>query len=120
MAVIETVGHLVGRAALAVRNTEQIFHLPGVKVGHTPGTNLSRFAKLFEGCDHAGEFRAWNRPMEQVKIQMIGAETSEARLASTGDAISSHFITFHLGDQEYLVAPTGNRLTDELLGAATA
>ena len=44
MAVIETVRHLVGRAAMAIWNTEQIFHLIRVEVGHTPSANLSRHA----------------------------------------------------------------------------
>src|ERR1700747_2003019 len=51
---------------------------------------------------------------------MVGVQTSEARLASARDAISRHFIGLHLGDQEYTVALTGNRVTDELLGAAIA
>ena len=56
--------------------------------------------------------------MQQIEIEMVGAETSEARLASTGDAISRHLIGLHLGDQEYTVALTGNHVTNELLGAA--
>jgi len=56
--------------------------------------------------------------MQQIEIEMVGAETSEARRAGTGDAISRHFIGLHLGDQEYTVALTGNGVTDELLGAA--
>src|SRR5256885_14368322 len=58
--------------------------------------------------------------MQQIEIEMVGAETSEARLASTRDAISRHLVGLHLGDQEYTVAPTGNHVTNELLGAAVA
>ena len=42
--VVETVRDLIGRAAMAVWNTEQIFHLAHVEVGYTPSANLSRHA----------------------------------------------------------------------------
>src|ERR1700686_986148 len=58
--------------------------------------------------------------MQQVEIQILAAETGEARRASTRDATGRHFIALHLGDQEYAVALTGNRVTKELLGAAVA
>src|ERR1035441_5243285 len=58
--------------------------------------------------------------MQQIEIQMLAAETSEARRASTRDAIAGHLIALHLGDQEYAVALTGNHVTNELLGAAVA
>src|SRR5882757_4458925 len=40
--VLEAVSDLIGCAAIAVRNTEQLFHLALVEVGYTPGANLSR------------------------------------------------------------------------------
>ena len=51
---------------------------------------------------------------------MISAETGEARLASTRDAVSRHVIGPHFGDQEYAVALTGNHAADQFLGAAIA
>jgi len=33
--VVETVSDLVGRAEMAVRNTEQVFHLARIEVGYT-------------------------------------------------------------------------------------
>src|SRR3989440_12857587 len=56
--------------------------------------------------------------MQQIEIEMVGAETSQARLASTRDAISRHLVGLHLGDQEYTVALTGNHVTNQFLGAA--
>src|SRR6516164_1904728 len=56
--------------------------------------------------------------MKQIEIQVPSAETSEARRASTRDAIAGHFIGLHLGHQEYAVALTGNHLTNRLLRAA--
>src|SRR5450631_4911009 len=51
---------------------------------------------------------------------MISAETGEARLASTRDAVSRHVIGPHLGDQEHAVALTGNHVANKFLGAAVA
>src|SRR5579864_4692209 len=58
--------------------------------------------------------------MQQIEIKILGAETSEARRASTRDAIARDLIALHLGDQEYAVALIGNHVTDELLGATVA
>src|ERR1700756_443249 len=58
--------------------------------------------------------------MQQIEIQMLAAEPSETRRASTRDAIARHLIALHLGDQEYAVALTGNHVTEESLGAAVA
>src|ERR1700733_4967588 len=58
--------------------------------------------------------------MQQIEIQIFGAEPSEARRASTRDAIARYLIALHLGDEEYTVALTGNHATNELLGAAVA
>src|SRR6266705_4950681 len=58
--------------------------------------------------------------MQQVEIEMVGAETGEARLAGPRDAVSRHVIGPHFGDQEYAVALTGDHAADQLLGAAVA
>jgi hypothetical protein len=58
--------------------------------------------------------------MQQVEIEMISAETAEARLTSPRDAVSPHMIGRYFGDQEYAVALTGNHAADQFLGAAVA
>src|SRR2546421_53082 len=102
---------------MAVWNTEQIFHLANVEVGYTPSANLSRRAQLFESCYNAGELRAGDWRMQQIEIEMVGAETSQARLASTRDAISRHLVGLHLGDQEsaQLLAPQSLHLRRETI-----
>ena len=42
--VVETVSDLVGGAAMAVWNAEEIFHLTNVEIGHPPSANLPRRA----------------------------------------------------------------------------
>jgi hypothetical protein len=54
--------------------------------------------------------------MQQIEVQIICAETNKARLASAGNAVTLHLISFHFGDQEYAVTLSGNRATDQFLG----
>jgi hypothetical protein len=42
--VVEAVRNLIGRTAIAVGDTEEIFHLVNVKVGHAPGFDFPRRA----------------------------------------------------------------------------
>jgi hypothetical protein len=58
--------------------------------------------------------------VQQVKIEMIGAETGQTRLASAYHAIARRVLRQHLGDQEYVVAPAGNHATNQLLRVAVA
>ena len=39
-AVVEAVWDLIGCAAVAYGNAEQLFHLCGIEIGYAPGTNL--------------------------------------------------------------------------------
>jgi hypothetical protein len=58
--------------------------------------------------------------VQQIEIEIVSAETGEARLASARDAISGHVIGLHLGDQEYAVTLTGNYVANQFLGTAFA
>ena len=40
----DVVRDLIGRAAIAVWNTEEVFHVADLEVGHAPGANLPRRA----------------------------------------------------------------------------
>src|ERR1700733_1173792 len=98
--VVETIGDLVGRAAMTVWNLEQIFHLLRVEVGYTPGANFSCRAQLFESRYDTGKLPARDRRMQQIQIEMVGTETSETCRARPGDPISGYFMGFHFGDHE--------------------
>src|SRR5258708_37488099 len=119
-AVIETVSDLIGGAAMAVWNAKKVFHLANAEIGYAPGANLPRRAQLFKRRHYSGKLRAGGWPMHQIKIQVLAAETSEARSASTRDTIAGHLIALHLGNQVYAVALTGDHFTNELFGAAAA
>jgi len=55
--------------------------------------------------------------MQQIEIEVISPEASEARLTSPRDAVSRHMARPHLGDQEHAIAPTRDYPADEFLGA---
>ena len=61
-----------------------------------------------------GEIGIANRPVQQVEIEIISAQTSKACLASTRDICRA----IHFGYKEHAVAPTSNRMTDQFLGTA--
>ena len=115
--VIETVGDLIGRAAVAARHAEEFFHFADPEIGHAPGANFSFCLQTFECRDDVGDADALLRPVQQVKIEMIGAETCEARLAGACDAVARHVVWPHLRDEEDAIALAGNRPADEFFGA---
>src|SRR5215469_12602258 len=63
----------IGCSAMAVRNTEQLFHLVNIEVGDAPGANLSRRPQFFEFGNHAGEIPAGDWRMQQIEIEIVCA-----------------------------------------------
>src|SRR6516165_1284145 len=98
IAIAEVVEDLIGRAAIAVCNTEEVFHVTDLEVGHAPGVNLPRCAQSFECRHNAGEIGISTWPVQQIEIEMIRAETGQARLASPRNAVTSHVSGPHFGD----------------------
>src|SRR5580765_5173704 len=78
----DVVENLIGRAAIAARNTEEFFHITDVEIRHAPGAYLFGGAKIFESRNDAGEIDEPAPPVQQVKIEMVGAETGKACVAS--------------------------------------
>ena len=118
--VVETVRDLIGRAAITVWDTEEIFHLASVEVGYAPSSDFPCRAQLFESCDDVGELGIWNWPVQQIEIEIIGPETR--RLASHARAMPSPVtsIGLHFGDEEYSVTLTGNHMAYQFLRAAVS
>ena len=85
----------------------------------TPQARIFPVERRFSNADHdAGEKVGdpiW--PVQQIEIEMISTETSEAFLASARDAVFRHMSGPHLGDQEHLIALTSDHAADEFLGA---
>src|SRR5215813_10733711 len=116
-AVADIVRHLICRAAIALWNTEQVFQVADLEVGHAPGANLPCRAQIFKSCHDAGKVGDAIWPVQQIEIEIISAETSEARLTSARDAVSRHVAGPHLRYQEYAIALTSDHAADEFLGA---
>jgi hypothetical protein len=87
-AVAEVVKHLVSRAAIALWNPEQIFHIADGEVGHPPRTNLSRRAQILKRCHDAGQVGDLISPVQQIEVEMIGTETGKACVAGPRHAVA--------------------------------
>ncbi len=72
-----------------------------------------------EGRDRLGE-RMAPGPMQKIKVEPVGAEALEARLAGLHRALAAGVLRQHLADEKDVVAPAGDRLADDDLGAAIA
>ena len=116
-ALAEVVKHLIGRAAIAMWNANRFFHVVDIKVGYAPGANFTRSAQVFERHHGAREVGDPISPMQQIEIEMIRAETSEACLASARNTVFRRTIGRHLGDQEYTIPLASNYVADQFLGA---
>ena len=60
------------------------------------------------------------RPVQQIKIEVVSAETGKARLASARGTLFHDMSGPYFGNQKYAVALPGNRSTDQFLGLAAA
>jgi hypothetical protein len=50
--------------------------------------------------------------VQQIKIEVVGAETGQARLTSVRHAVSGYITRRQFGDQKYAVALTGNHIAN--------
>src|SRR5262249_39967919 len=73
---------------------------------------------IFEPRYNAGKLGVGNWRMQQIQIEVVSTETSEASVTSMRHAISSHLIGFHLGDHEGTVPLTGNHAFNQFLRSA--
>src|SRR5262249_7070436 len=110
--VDDAVRDLIGRATTAVRNSEKIFHLADCEVRHAPGTNFGRCAQVFKPDRYLSKISVRTWPVQQIEIEVIGAETREARLASVCHAVSGYITGRQFGDQKYAVTLTGNHVAN--------
>ena len=57
------------------------------------------------------------RPVQQIKVEVIGAEPIKARRTGPRDAVAGHVARPHFGDQKDAIALAGNDAADQFLGA---
>src|SRR5437667_1432139 len=118
-ALIEVVEYLVARDALGPGERGRALQLLDAEVADAPGADLPLAPEPREGRDGFRQ-RVATRPVEEVAVEAIGAEAAEARLARARHPRTRGVLGQHLGDEEDLVAPPGDRLADQLLDAARA
>ena len=111
-AVDDAVRDLIGRATIALWNTEEIFHLADCEVRHAPSTNFARRAQVFKPEHYLSKISVRTWPVQQIEIEVISAETGEARLASVRHAVSGYITGRQFGDQKYVVALTANHVAN--------
>ncbi|MNN98173.1 hypothetical protein D3C81_2175000 [compost metagenome] len=56
--------------------------------------------------------------MQQIQIDVIGAQPAQAALASLGNALAAGVVRVHLADHEDVVALAGDGIADHFLGTA--
>lgn len=96
---------------------QKLPHVRNVEVRDTPGADLAlRFQRL-EGLHRLGEGMA-TAPVQQVELDMVGAEALEAGFTGGDRAGAAGIVGQDLADKEHLVAPSFDRFTDDFLGTA--
>src|SRR5262249_35323882 len=106
--------------AIALRNTEEVFHVLDREVGHAPGPSLPGRAQIFERLHDMGKVGHAVGPVQQIQIEIIRAETGEAFLARPRDTVARHMTGRDFRHQEYAIALTGYHTADRSFGAAFA
>jgi hypothetical protein len=75
---------------------------------------LDQAARL-QGHERLDGLRERDRPapVQQVQVQPVRAEPPQAGLAGPGRALAARVVRQHLADQEDLLTPAGDGLTDQ-------
>ncbi len=118
-ALLEVVEHLVAGDASGAGDVQRLLQVRRVEIADPPGEDLAVFDQGLEGGDGVLQFEA-PAPVQQVAVEPIGLQPLERGLAGGDRALPRGVLRHHLGDQEYRVAPAGDRLADDVLGGAGA
>src|SRR5262245_41349262 len=70
VAVTEVVKDLIGRTAIAVRDTEEAIHFLNFEIGYAPSANLPFRTQVFERRHNAGEVGNSSWPVQQIQVKM--------------------------------------------------
>ncbi|MNC90056.1 hypothetical protein D3C83_61020 [compost metagenome] len=84
----QVIEDLIDDAARAAMRRQQLFHLANVEVAHAPVADLTGRAQVLEAADRLRQ-RVMRRPMQQVKIDAIGAQALQARFARAAHAAAA-------------------------------
>src|SRR5258708_22531048 len=109
----------LGGGARAAGAPPQLRHVGGIEIAHPVTADLAVTLQRLEGGDGVGK-RYVASPVQQVDIDAISGEALQAPLACRDGAMLRGVVRIDLADDEDLVVPPGNRLSDDLLGTALA
>ncbi len=97
----------------------QLRHVGDIEIAHPVTADLAVTLQRLEGGDGVGK-RYVASPVQQVDIDASSGEALQAALACRDGAMLRGVVRIDLADDEDLLVPPGNRLTDDLLGTALA
>ena len=117
-AVTETVRNLICGAGMAVRNVQKPLHVADIEIGDAPGPNLSLRTQVLKSRYHARKVGNPIWPMQQVKVEIVSPNASEAPLTGPLNSVPCHMSRPDLRHQEYVFASTRNDISDQFLRIA--
>ena len=118
-ALAQVIEHLIGRAVPSFGECRERLHVRPIEIGDAPAQDLAAGAQRFERIDGLGKRNA-AAPMQQIEIDVIGAQSTQAALAGRNRRFSAGVVRIHLGYYSDLIAPAGDCTRDDFLGAAVA
>ena len=103
-AFLQVIQYLVAGDRALVGNLRYSGEIVGVEIADTPGSDLAGGFEFLEGRDRIDE-RRLAAPVQQIAIEVVGAETLQRTLARLDGAPLRSIAWQHLGNQEHFVAP---------------
>ena len=103
-AFLQMIQHLVAGDRALVRDLCHSGKIVGVEIADAPGADLAGGFQFLEGGDRLDE-RRLAAPVQQIAIEVVGAETLQRTLARLDGAPLRSVAWQHLGNQEHVVAP---------------
>jgi hypothetical protein len=76
------------------------------------GADLAARAQIFKRLHDVGEIADPVRPVQEIKVELIGPEPLETRRTGARDAVAGHVGLPHFGDQEHAIALAGDDAAD--------
>ncbi len=113
----QIVKYLIGGAVPAVRNSEKLFHVVRVEIGDAPVADLAVPLQSFESRHGFFEW-VLSAPVQQIEIDVVGAEPGEAALAGVSSAGGTGIPRIDLAYQKHVFAMIDDSPADYLFRSA--
>jgi hypothetical protein len=97
----------------------ELLQVGNVEVADAPVPDLARADQRFKARQRLGQ-RNGATPVQEIEVDLVGPEALQAAIAGGHRPDRRRMARQDLADQEDLVAASGDRLADQLLGRAGA